>query len=167
MAEWQTRWLEGPVPARACGFNSHLRHHERKAGRTECPSRFFARDSRSRRIRIPPKQAFFCKSCTEKPVLGAFLLPTGVRDYRASAFTSGFSGALCRAMLANPPKPAFPRKRRGVWHRRALKKPRRLPGLRIQWSGQRDSNPRPSPWQGDALSTEPHPHISALAARNI
>ena len=27
-----------------------------------------------------------------------------------------------------------------------------------QWSGQRDSNPRPSPWQGDALPAEPCPH---------
>ena len=25
------------------------------------------------------------------------------------------------------------------------------------WSGRRDSNPRPSPWQGDALPTEPLP----------
>src|SRR5690242_18173669 len=25
------------------------------------------------------------------------------------------------------------------------------------WSGRRDSNPRPSPWQGDALPTEPRP----------
>ena len=29
----------------------------------------------------------------------------------------------------------------------------------ISWSGQRDSNPRPSPWQGDALPAEPCPHI--------
>ena len=27
------------------------------------------------------------------------------------------------------------------------------------WSGRRDSNPRPSPWQGDALPTEPLPHM--------
>ena len=27
------------------------------------------------------------------------------------------------------------------------------------WSGQRDSNPRPSPWQGDALPAEPCPHV--------
>ena len=27
-------------------------------------------------------------------------------------------------------------------------------------SGRRDSNPRPSPWQGDALPTEPRPHAS-------
>ena len=26
-----------------------------------------------------------------------------------------------------------------------------------RWSGRRDSNPRPSPWQGDALPTEPLP----------
>ncbi len=26
-------------------------------------------------------------------------------------------------------------------------------------SGRRDSNPRPSPWQGDALPTELLPHI--------
>ncbi len=34
-----------------------------------------------------------------------------------------------------------------------------LPGLRRakKWSGRRDSNPRPSPWQGDALPTEPLP----------
>ena len=30
------------------------------------------------------------------------------------------------------------------------------PALR-KWSGRRDSNPRPSPWQGDALPTEPLP----------
>ena len=23
---WQTRWIQNPVPARACGFESHLRH---------------------------------------------------------------------------------------------------------------------------------------------
>ena len=28
---------------------------------------------------------------------------------------------------------------------------------RKKWSGRRDSNPRPSPWQGDALPTEPLP----------
>ena len=28
------------------------------------------------------------------------------------------------------------------------------------WSGKRGSNPRPSPWQGDALSTELFPHES-------
>ena len=28
---------------------------------------------------------------------------------------------------------------------------------RRDWSGRRDSNPRPSPWQGDALPTEPLP----------
>src|ERR1700722_18336218 len=27
-------------------------------------------------------------------------------------------------------------------------------------SGRRDSNPRPSPWQGDALPAEPRPHAS-------
>ena len=27
----------------------------------------------------------------------------------------------------------------------------------LNWSGRRDSNPRPSPWQGDALPTEPRP----------
>ena len=36
--------------------------------------------------------------------------------------------------------------------------------LRPSPSGQRDSNPRPSPWQGDALPTEPCPH--ALNARH-
>jgi hypothetical protein len=37
---------------------------------------------------------------------------------------------------------------------------RRRPTCRIAAppSGRRDSNPRPSPWQGDALPTEPRPH---------
>ncbi len=30
-------------------------------------------------------------------------------------------------------------------------------GADEEWSGRRDSNPRPSPWQGDALPTEPLP----------
>jgi hypothetical protein len=35
---------------------------------------------------------------------------------------------------------------------------RRPFGSRVKkWSGRRDSNPRPSPWQGDALPTEPLP----------
>ena len=29
-----------------------------------------------------------------------------------------------------------------------------------KWSGRRDSNPRPSPWQGDALPTEPLPPVT-------
>src|ERR1700734_2234973 len=30
-------------------------------------------------------------------------------------------------------------------------------------SGRRDSNPRPSPWQGDALPAEPRPHASRIS----
>src|SRR5215469_10901265 len=32
-------------------------------------------------------------------------------------------------------------------------------------SGRRDSNPRPSPWQGDALPAEPRPHSPARSLR--
>ena len=32
-------------------------------------------------------------------------------------------------------------------------------------SGRRDSNPRPSPWQGDALPAEPRPHSPAGSLR--
>jgi len=32
------------------------------------------------------------------------------------------------------------------------------PDLHLLWSGRRDSNPRPPPWQGGALPTEPRPH---------
>ena len=32
-------------------------------------------------------------------------------------------------------------------------------------SGRRDSNPRPSPWQGDALPAEPRPHASPESPR--
>src|SRR3978361_2334214 len=31
------------------------------------------------------------------------------------------------------------------------------PTCSATWSGRRDSNPRPSPWQGDALPAEPRP----------
>jgi hypothetical protein len=39
------------------------------------------------------------------------------------------------------------------------RRPREIPGAcrARKWSGRRDSNPRPSPWQGDALPTEPLP----------
>ena len=33
------------------------------------------------------------------------------------------------------------------------------------WSGRRDSNSRPSPWQGDALPTEPRPQRSQIISR--
>ena len=35
------------------------------------------------------------------------------------------------------------------------------------WSGRRDSNPRPSPWQGDALPTEPLPHPCQIVPRTM
>src|SRR5207247_11194677 len=35
-----------------------------------------------------------------------------------------------------------------------------------EWSGRRDSNPRPSPWQGDALPTEPLP-LGGCARRDV
>ena len=35
-----------------------------------------------------------------------------------------------------------------------------------KWSGRRDSNPRPSPWQGDALPTEPLP-LGGCARRDV
>ena len=34
-------------------------------------------------------------------------------------------------------------------------------------SGRRDSNPRPSPWQGDALPTEPRPRARPLEGRPV
>ena len=43
-------------------------------------------------------------------------------------------------------------------------KQRRPGGLRCSefWSGRRDSNPRPSPWQGDALPAELRPHVGLV-----
>jgi hypothetical protein len=34
-------------------------------------------------------------------------------------------------------------------------------GLPLTWSGRRDSNPRPPPWQGGALPTEPRPRVTS------
>ena len=39
-------------------------------------------------------------------------------------------------------------------------------GIRSFESGRRDSNPRPSPWQGDALPTEPRPHRTSGCDQN-
>jgi hypothetical protein len=35
------------------------------------------------------------------------------------------------------------------------------------WSGRRDSNPRPSPWQGDALPTEPRPQARPVGRTGL
>ena len=39
------------------------------------------------------------------------------------------------------------------------------PRTRVSSSGRRDSNPRPSPWQGDALPTAPRPHTARRTKR--
>ena len=57
---------------------------------------------------------------------------------------------------------SFPRRARRK-EGSSSKKNREPAGSRLvkSWSGQRDSNPRPSPWQGDALPAEPCPHIGS------
>ena len=55
-----------------------------------------------------------------------------------------------------------------TWPRRHVKRPRTV--LRVVgffWSGQRDSNPRPQPWQGCALPTEPCPHAQVDILRKL
>ena len=44
-------------------------------------------------------------------------------------------------------------------HAEINKKGRLLADPSNSWSGQRGSNPRPPPWQGGALPTEPCPHV--------
>ncbi|MEA2514083.1 MAG: hypothetical protein QOJ59_3570 [Thermomicrobiales bacterium] len=61
------------------------------------------------------------------------------------------------AASAIPPRPPV---FRGRYNERAF---RPVLPERIAWSGRRDSNPRPSPWQGDAL---PLSHFR-IAARRI
>ena len=39
-------------------------------------------------------------------------------------------------------------------------------GLKNEWSGRRDSNPRPLPWQGNALPTELLPHAVITCTDN-
>src|SRR5215469_10029802 len=69
----------------------------------------------------------------------------------------GFAGP-CLSHSAIPPQ-ALPRKDRArvPLSRAGRRLARRLPALP---SGRRDSNPRPSPWQGDALPTEPRPRVA-------
>lgn len=51
-------------------------------------------------------------------------------------------------LSATPPNKELPH-HEGLWP---------IDGALASPSGRRDSNPRPSPWQGDALPTEPRPH---------
>ena len=62
----------------------------------------------------------------------------GVKALQASALPLGHVAILASCLLKS-------------WSRNR-------PAHLRQWSGQRDSNPRPSPWQGDALPAEPCPH---------
>ena len=54
---------------------------------------------------------------------------------------------------------ALRRRASGRWQRDASASP--------AWSGRRDSNPRPSPWQGDALPTEPRPRGRVMVPRLV
>ena len=78
----------------------------------------------------------------------------------------GFAGP-CLNHSATPPAPTFPAGESWLGHpkNRAGQGPAgRNPAPP---SGRRDSNPRPSPWQGDALPTEPRPHAGALPSERI
>ena len=72
----------------------------------------------------------------------------------------GFAGP-CLSHSATPPAPTF------LWGNHGFGHPKYRAGLGPAGrnpappSGRRDSNPRPSPWQGDALPTEPRPHAGA------
>ncbi len=66
---------------------------------------------------------------------------------------------LCRPLprlSANPPEMLPHHTRRRI---------RRMSSAPSPGSGRRDSNPRPSPWQGDALPTEPRPRRKELQLR--
>ena len=72
-----------------------------------------------------------------------------------------------RELLQTPPPP-----RRGVLRsqvpsplmRRHTKRGKNLSASSLFWSGKRDSDPRPQPWQGCALPTELFPHASRRRA---
>ena len=67
------------------------------------------------------------------------------------------------SQLAGKPNAAAFRTEHDAKRALPAKKNREPAGSRLvkSWSGQRDSNPRPSPWQGDALPAEPCPHIGS------
>ncbi len=68
----------------------------------------------------------------------------------------GFAGP-CLSHSAIPPQASSSELARVSLSRAGRRLARRLPALP---SGRRDSNPRPSPWQGDALPTEPRPRAA-------
>jgi hypothetical protein len=59
--------------------------------------------------------------------------------------------------FTDPKSAVLPARRRGSSS--ASEASRSMPRRQKKWSGRRDSNPRPSPWQGDALPTEPLPLV--------
>ena len=75
---------------------------------------------------------------------------SGTSPRHAMAAPRGFE-----PRFTDPKSAVLPARRRGS--RSAFEASRSTPVRQKKWSGRRDSNPRPSPWQGDALPTEPLP----------
>ena len=78
----------------------------------------------------------------------------------------GFAGP-CLSHSATPPAPTFPAGGILAWTSEEPCGPGPAGRNPAPPSGRRDSNPRPSPWQGDALPTEPRPHAGALPSERI
>jgi hypothetical protein len=83
---------------------------------------------------------------------------SGPRDSATGPAGHGEGGCPSRIRTSpNGSKVRCPTTRRRGRRRRQRTTPQRGWTIREEWSGRRDSNPRPSPWQGDALPTEPLP----------
>jgi hypothetical protein len=89
-------------------------------------------------------------------------------DARIRTGDKGFAGPCLATWRRRPLLPAS----RGLFHDEgwfrcsyALAGP--SPRLKDLWSGRRDSNPRPQPWQGCALPAEPRPHAPQAQVRSL
>jgi hypothetical protein len=123
------------------------------------------RDQHDRRFRIKqnPGGPRFCanpgagnETRTRDPDLGKVVLYQ-LSYSRIGAAKHSRPGALVNSLAGAdaPPFDIFAR------HRRRIQQgPERIRALGAIWSGKRDSNSRPRPWQGRALPTELFPHRS-------
>ena len=68
VAEWQTRCVQGAVSERACGFKSHLRHHDKLPGAARLAPTVRARSS-VRIERSPAEAEVVGSSPTERAIL--------------------------------------------------------------------------------------------------
>ncbi len=165
-------------PFRKSGVNPSIRIFFVSSGRTPCAirgficrfGRFRPSGKRSRPGALPRPTCGF----TMVGDTGIEPVASSVSGKRAPAAPIAHVGGDDRNRtgdkgFAGPCLTAWPRRRHSSRAQSPFVKkkppPRRATASHLRWSGRRDSNPRPQPWQGCALPTEPLPHAGCYLSK--